>query len=114
MTTKQKIRWVTKVVAAYKELEKRFIAAEALFGCDPETPFQKTMYETLLGGYIAAVSELIGDSRSHGSDWLGWYIWDNSCGKNALEASWTENGKTVKVKVRTPADLVRVIEGIAG
>ena len=109
MKTKDKVRTIKRLVRAVKELERRFKAAEALFGCDPETPFQKTMYTTLLGGYIDAVSELVGDQN----DWVSWYIWDNSCGANAGEVSWTEHGKEIKIKVRTVEQLVQVIEGMA-
>lgn len=109
MTRKDKVRIIKRLVRAYNELERRFKAAEALFGCDPETPFQKTMYTTLLGGYVDAVSELVGDQ----SDWVNWYIWDNNCGARAGKVSWTENGKPVEIEVRTVADLVKVIEGMA-
>lgn len=99
---------IKQVVDRFKELEALYNGMEKLVGVDPEAPLFKTSY-ALFNDYLAAVAANIGDQFA----WLSWHVWENACGANALEASWTEHGKKITVRVRTPMQLVRVMEGHA-
>lgn len=99
---------VSEVVKTFKELESLYDGMDKFIGVDPDAPMFRIAYE-LFNKYLDAVALNIGDQ----SQWLSWYIWDNECGKRAMLVSWNENGKHKEVHVRTPMQLVRVMEGHA-
>ena len=99
---------IQQVIDRFKELEQLYNDMEKLVGVDPEAPMFKVGYD-LFNAYLDSVAENVGDQWT----WLSWHIRENDCGANALEASWTENGEKITVSVRTPLQLVRVMEGHA-
>ena len=99
---------IQQVIDRFKELEELYNDMEKLVGVDPEAPMFKVGYD-LFNAYLDSVAENVGDQWT----WLSWHVWENDCGANALEASWTENGEKITVSVRTPLQLVRVMEGHA-
>lgn len=99
---------ISEVVKTFKELEDLYDGMDKFIGVDPDAPMFRIAYE-LFTKYLDSVAALVGDPCT----WLSWYVWDNECGKRALRVAWTENGKRKEVHVRTPLQLVRVMEGHA-
>jgi hypothetical protein len=101
MTKPQRIaEWEAKIapiVAAFKSLRDATDDAHAAGTLDPNGAlFQATWgsFETML--------KLI-DS----GDWIGWYVYDNRCGKKAFTASPCAGKKPHHI--RTPRQLARLI-----
>ena len=99
MENKQRIE---TLIETYKNLENSFDGLFDIFGhgvIDSEL-FDRTF--RCFDRYKEAVSEIVGDK----SDWIGWYIYDNDCGKNGLEAGHEDNMKSIE----TIDDLLELIE----
>lgn len=103
-----KIHRVREVVKAFRGLEQLYDGVEKLVGVDPDAPLFRTTYD-VFGKYLEAVAVNIGDQ----AEWLSWYVWENECGKRGGLVTWMQDGKEHKVNVRTPSQLIRVIEGHA-
>jgi len=102
LTKAERIALLERWLAEYKRVEAINQALVGLFHSNPEGPVHLCYYE-LFSAYGHLVGEKVGDNN----DWLGWFIWENDCGKNAMEArapSWKKARK-----IRTVKDLEAII-----
>ena len=102
MTTQQRIALVTALVSHYKLLDAHWHDATKVFGTHNNPLFEATW--GVFDSYVASVSTLIGDE----ADWLNWFIYDNKCGRLAMQATAGTGAKAKKI--RTVAQIVAVIE----
>jgi len=80
----------------------------------PDSYICNTIGHTLFDKYITLLSELVGDEN----EWIDYYIWDCSMGKEKckrkyMEVSWKEGKKKIKVKMNSVKSLWKVIKGQA-
>lgn len=101
MTTDEKIKIVTETVRLYKE----FSAASDAF-C-------KAAGATLDKGVLDAAWRCVEYHRRHTeriiedkAEWLDWFIYENDCGEKELKVKYSNRWRAI----RTPKDLVRVME----
>ena len=73
------------------EISNDFDKLDNILGICYESPLAENIF-MMLDDYISAVSTIIGDKGG----WLAWYIFDNLCGKNELEAGREGNVKVIK------------------
>lgn len=107
MTTKDKVKIVKQLVSAWKSLEKNIDKVDGAIGIDIESPFMDVIYRSF-DNYIESVAMLVGDE----SEWLKWYIFENDCGNNRLEAQVSiDNEEPIYKAITKVKHLVRVIEG---
>lgn len=104
LTSKEKLKLLTKWLACYKQIEKTYDDARKMLGLAPESPIATAMYDTFQA-YTEVVAAQVGDSVES----LNWFIWDNEAGKKGLAAGVT--GKVKMRPIRTVKDLLRIIEG---
>lgn len=102
LTKAQRIALLKECLKEFKLVQESCDAIEALFGKDHEGRIQTHLYG-LFESYSRLVSIQVGDDNK----WLDWFIWDNDCGKKAMEAnapSWKKARK-----IRTVKDLEAII-----
>lgn len=102
LTKAERIALLEEWLKEFQEVQSTFAAIESLFGKDHEGRIQTHLYE-LFECYSWLVSEKVGDEDA----WLCWFIWDNDCGKNAMEAKASSWKKARKI--RTVKDLEAII-----
>ena len=102
MTKPERIALIEEWLKEFQRVQAACAALEALFGKDPEGRIQTHLYG-LFESYSRLVAIQVGDDWK----WLDWFIWDNDCGKKAMEAkahSWKKARK-----IRTVKDLEAII-----
>lgn len=101
-TKAERIALLEEWLKESKQVGASIEAIEALFGKDCEGRIQSHLLG-LFESYSRLVAIQVGDD----SKWLDWFIWDNDCGKSAMEAkapSWKKARK-----IRTVKDLEAII-----
>lgn len=104
MTKQEKIELIQKLEQRLKKADKSMGMMYAVFGRNPEGPFQDGIYG-LFDMAIDGVAKAIGDE----DDWLTWFIYDNEWGKKEYEA-----GYKPMVKIKSIEDFVTMMERING
>jgi len=102
MTKAERIKLLEECLARLRQMDDVNKTLIQLFNGSFEAPAHACFYDLFIA-YSRLVSEKVGDD----SDWLGWFIFDNDCGKKALEAkagSWKKARK-----IRTVKDLEAII-----
>ena len=102
LTKAERIALLEEWLKEFQQVQAACDAIEALFGKDHEGRIQTHFYG-LFESYSRLVSIQVGDDFK----WLDWFIWDNDCGKIALEArasSWKKARR-----IRTVKDLEAII-----
>lgn len=97
------IEIIDSVLAEYKSLQKfenQLEKAIPMSGCIE--PLWKLFDKT-----VCFASELMEDTMARHDSWLSWYIYDNNCGKNKLEASI--EGAFKEKPIETTKDLAQLI-----
>lgn len=101
MNRKEKIAEVVRVVKLVRDVDAAYDATKAGIGCDIEAPLWQAVF-AMQAELIKQAAKLIGDQY----DWLDWFVYENDCGTKGLEAGFERKLR----KIRTPADIVRLIE----
>ncbi len=101
MTREEKLKLIETVIQQYKECEEVLNDLGKYIGCDPDSLLFKAVYGTL-ETLIKSTASQIGDDCVL----LGWFIYDNGCGKLAHLGGYYGNVRPI----RTPEDLVDLIE----
>jgi len=102
LTKAERIALLEEWLAEYERVASVCEGIEDLFGKHGESHVQTSFYR-LFEKYTQSVSIQVGDDFK----WLDWFIWDNDCGKNKMEArasSWKKARK-----IRTVKDLEAII-----
>lgn len=102
LTKPERIALLEEWLKEFQRVEAACSALEALFGKDHEGRIQMHLHG-LFESYSRMVAIQVGDKDK----WLDWFLWDNYCGKKALEAkapSWKKSRK-----IRTVKDLEAII-----
>lgn len=86
----------------FKDIQSVFDAACELHGGDGESRWAKAVYSAF-AGYTEMLAIVVGDDDG----WLDWFLWENSAGRNKLEAKAASWDKPRPIK--TVRDLVDVI-----
>lgn len=103
MTTADKIYYIEKLVAHYRELNEVDDKLSALFGhVLTDSPAFNPTWKAF-DSYVQAVALLVGDTDA---EWLFWFIWDNNCGEREMKAGYKNKLRPIK----TVKQLVRLIE----
>lgn len=102
MKTEEKIKLVEEIVERKKSLDDFFDKFQEVFGDCVESNMWKHMWE-MFEDYVKLAEKMIGDDFES----VGWFIWDNDCGKNEYSCF---TSKDVEIIVKTPKDLIRFIE----
>lgn len=92
---------IQKAIDKYHELDKFWRGFSDATGIDYDSQLGDMIWKTF-DLYTDTVQKLIRDEYED----LDWFIFDNDCGRNKLEA--TINGK--KKKIKTVKDLAKLIE----
>jgi hypothetical protein len=102
LTKAERITLLTEWLLEYKKVESTCNSIEMLFGKNSDGDVQARFWQ-LFESYTKLVAIQVGDDYA----WLNWFIWENDCGKNAMEAkaaSWKKARK-----IRTVKDLEAII-----
>lgn len=102
LTKAERIALLEEWLKEFQGIQRTCAAIQALFGSDHECLIQTHFYG-LFESYSRLVAIQVGDD----SKWLDWFLWDNDCGKSAMEAkapSWKKARK-----IRTVKDLEAII-----
>lgn len=102
LTKAERITLLTEWLLEYEKVESTCDLIAALFGKSQEGHIQDR-FRQLFESYTKLVAIQVGDDYV----WLNWFIWENDCGKNAMEArasSWKKPRK-----IRTVKDLEAII-----
>jgi len=102
LTKTERITLLTEWLLEYKKVESTNDSIEMLFGKNPDGNVQ-TRFWQLFESYTKLVAIQVGDDFK----WLEWFLYDNDCGKKAMEArasSWKKHRK-----IRTVKDLEAII-----
>jgi hypothetical protein len=78
MDTKEKIKIVEELISHYKKLDDNFSSIYTLFG-NADSKFCNSVWRAF-DSYLELVSKVIGDEFGN----LGWFIYENKCGKGGL------------------------------
>lgn len=101
MTREEAKGWIHGVVVSYNDLAAVFDSADKLCGLAVDSPFGEAVWRSF-EILVKATSEVLCDT----SDSLSWYLFDNECGRQALQHS-DPSGK-MRV-VQTLDDLLDVL-----
>lgn len=102
LTKAERIALLEEWLIEHEKVESACSLIESLFGNSPEGHIQ-TRFRQLFESYSRLAAIQVGDDQN----WLDWFIWDNDCGKSAMEAkapSWKKARK-----IRTVKDLEAII-----
>lgn len=102
MTKAERIELLDEWLNEFEKVESTCSLIESLFGKGPEGRIQ-THLHGLFESYSRIVSVQVGDDNA----WLQWFLWDNDCGKRAMEAK-AKSWKKAR-KIRTVKDLEAII-----
>lgn len=102
LTKTERIALLEKWLEEFKRVEFVNEALVGLFSSNPAGVVHACYYE-LFAKYSLLVSEKVGDDGG----WLEWFIWENDCGKKAMEAK-AKSWKKAR-KIRTVKDLEAII-----
>ena len=104
MTKKQKkaqaIKLIKQLVDHRLITEEKYTILNKELGLIPESPFFN-LVDDIFCFALDRVVDIIGDK----GEWVDWFMWENDCGRNGLEAG--EDGKMKKIK--TVEQLVNLI-----
>jgi hypothetical protein len=100
MKKKELINQLDKIVKNYSDLDLIFEKANDLGVFHLEGHFADTVWRSFEG-----LLEVI--EKQLDTDWLTWYIYDNSCGENGLSAKGSKEKKMKEIK--TTKDLAKLI-----
>jgi benzoyl-CoA reductase/2-hydroxyglutaryl-CoA dehydratase subunit BcrC/BadD/HgdB len=94
-------RVLRKMVEVKQELDKQWASLHKSIGLETESPFGIASWKpiTML---IECVEIIVGDEIGT----VSWYVWDNECGRKAMEHSLPDGSMR---KVRTIDDLLDVL-----
>lgn len=92
---------IARVIGNYVGLQESFNTLNKAIGDTTGGPFFDRMWR-MFDEYMASAETLIGDKEK----WLGWFVYDNSCGASELKAGL---GRRLK-KIKTVDDLLDLIE----
>jgi len=102
LTKAERIALLEEWLLEYEKVESSCDLISVLFGKSQEGHIQDR-FRQLFDSYSRIVSIQVGDDNA----WLEWFLYDNDCGKKALEArasSWKKARK-----IRTVKDLEAII-----
>jgi hypothetical protein len=97
-----RIELILKLIERYEQVSAVNDKLGDLFGATADCAALEPFWY-LFDDYTRVVSRLIGDDF----DWLGWYIYDNQCGKRGMAAkasTWKKNRA-----IKTAKDLEAII-----
>jgi hypothetical protein len=101
MSDKQElIRAITKVVENYQKLDEAWNAALKVFDGSPENPLYRATWG-VFDDYLDLVNELY----DLDDDWLHWFIYENDCGENKMEAGFPDKLRPI-VDVESFVDML--------
>ncbi len=93
LTRKEKLELIDGCISLYKSTNETWDDFEKITMASPESPLFNSIWR-IFEKYVDMLSKLIDDDFN----WLSWYIYENDCGKNELEAKNSSQKKMHKIK----------------
>ena len=103
LTKQQKIDLVKQMIEHKRRMDEFSDQFQKMFGTFPgngECSYES--FDLLFSDYMKLVADRIGDS----SDGISWFVWENDCGKEGLEADVNGEMKIIK----TASDYIDFVE----
>ena len=82
MTSEERQKAIQALVDRKQELDKMYSTLEPYFGSNPEGRLWTLLWD-MYQKWLDLVALSVGDKEG----WISWYVFDNSCGSQGLEAS---------------------------
>jgi hypothetical protein len=101
MNTEEKIKLVTDLVKHHRELSENFNQLDSLVGGNYASKFYNAIWSAF-DAYTNTVQLAIGDTFGA----VGWFIYDNECGKRGLSRKFSNK----EYKIKTIKDLIKYVE----
>lgn len=92
MTNEEKLVLIKQLIEHRKNIDEFGDKFKLLFGSYPgNSECGYEVFERLFGDYTRLVADKLGDTECG----IDWFVWDNDCGKKAMQAGLSSDGMVV-------------------